>query len=284
MSQDGHNRFFITSDLHYGVSKKGDRSTELLADYVAQQEAIALVIAGDIGTGLETTAACLELFSDFKGARMAVVGNHDVWTRGYTTDDSWYIHEEILPALFWKKGFHPLHLEPCTVNNVTFTGSMGWYDYSFRDDIGIELACYKSKIPPWSSGPIWNDARYTKFNLSDPELTQLLLKRFKDQLKEARSSEHIVAVTHHVVSKDLLVHPRWLVPIRWRYANAFLGSECFGDLLEKERVKQVFCGHIHREKTISKKGCKWTTIGGDYHRKQLIEATPERIISKRIFS
>ena len=276
--------FYIASDLHYGVNKRGNTNTEALARHVCENPTDALIIAGDIGSDPETLAMCLSLFEGFEGRKLAVPGNHDVWTKGWQTSDSWTIHETLMPDLLEAHGFAPLHLDPVILDEVAFVGSMGWYDYTFRDEIGIDIEHYRSKTPPWSSVPIWSDARYANFQHSDEELTALLVKRLAHHLSQVPKARQVVGVVHHVVTKPLLVHPREMVPKLWRYANAFLGSERFGDLLRGDpRVVQVFCGHIHMERSCRWPGCACTCVGGNYKVKQLLRASPQKVLEKLNF-
>lgn len=276
--------FWITSDLHYGVAEDGDRAVEALARHACAHPADALLVGGDIACNAGSLARCLALFADFPGAKLAVPGNHDVWLE-YEEGDSWALHEREVPDLFLRAGFHPLHLEPRTVGEVAFVGSMGWYDYSFRDDIGIELDWYEKKTLPGGHGPLWNDARYARFGCSDPELTEQLVTRLAAQVASVPPALEIVALIHHVATKELLVHPRSIVPMRWRFANAFLGSERFAELLgAAPAVRQIFCGHIHREKRVTRGVQHYTSIGGSYRHKQLVRATSRQIVEKRSFT
>ncbi|MEO1270233.1 MAG: metallophosphoesterase, partial [Myxococcota bacterium] len=257
------------------------------AQHIHDHPADALILVGDLGHDPDSLHRLLDLFSDTRGPTLAVPGNHDVWLTGWEdhTDSSWELHEHLLPEAFQAHGVHPLHLKPFTLTSdddgeqVTFVGSMGWYDYSFRDDIGIELEAYQTKTPPWSSFPIWNDARFARFDQDDVALTRLLNTRLAQQLHDTPEQTPVVAAIHHLTSRRLLVQPREMVPKRWRYANAFLGADCLGDTLVADpRVTQVFCGHIHMARHITVRGHRWSTIGSDYRTKQLIRATADRIV------
>ena len=275
----------ITSDLHYGVSDEGNAAVEALARHACDDPADVLLIGGDIASDRPSLEACLRLFERFEGRKLAVPGNHDVWLDPDEPGDSWSLHDGLVPELFARHGFHPLHVEPHTTGGVGFVGSMGWYDYSFRDDIGIDLACYEQKTLPGAYGPLWNDAHYARFDASDRDVTACLLERFAAQLEAVSDAETTVALVHHVVTKRLLVHPRFLVPTRWRFANAFLGSERFAELIAAApAVAQTFCGHIHREKTVREGDQAFVTIGGGYRHKQLVRATPRHVLETRMFT
>ena len=279
-------RVLIASDLHYGVSRDGTTSIRILADHVVRHGADVLVLVGDLATGPETLSACLQLFEDFEGIKLAVPGNHDIWLSGWSETSSMIIHENRLPDLFFKHGFHPLHIEPRVIDGVAFVGSMGWYDYSFRDEIGIALHHYQKKSFPGTPRASWGDALFARWSLSDMELCDMLNARLAHHLMQVGTTPSVLAFVHHLVHRDLRPthHFRWAIPTVWRFLNAFLGADCFGEtLLKDERVKQVFCGHVHRAKTLPRNGVRLTTIGGDYKRKQLIETSLTKIHSRRLF-
>lgn len=278
-------RYYVTSDLHYGVSRRGDRATEALARYVVEHPADGLLLGGDIAKGPSTLRACLRLFANFPGHKLAVPGNHDIWLDDdWNAASSWELHDEHLPQTFAEEGFHPLHLRPYTMGDLAFVGSMGWYDYSFRDDIDVAYHCYETKTPPWAPMPIWSDARYARWPVDDPTLTAQLVERLKAQLRAVSRASQIVGLVHHVIDKSLLIHPRSRVPPEWRFANAFLGSNQLGDTFRAHaNVTQVFCGHIHMEREATLDHLRCTTVGGSYRDKQLLLATPTAVLEKRMF-
>lgn len=275
-------RFWITSDLHYGRTR-GDRATERLAAHIRAHPADAVVLGGDLGNGRDAIAACLALFADLPGPKLLVPGNHDVWTPGWDTDDSWCIHEEALPALAREAGFHSLHLAPLQVGDVAFVGSMGWYNYSFQDDLDVDITSYETKVPPWANRAIWMDAHHAHFDVDDRALTERLAARLSAHLAQVEAQQ-VVAIVHHLVDKALLVHPRAIVPFKWRWANAFLGANVFGERLGADgRVGSVFCGHIHMERRATVSGIPARCIGSDYNRKQLLLSDGARVLETHNF-
>ncbi len=277
-------RVLVTSDLHYGVSRHGDASVRALAERVSGERAEALVVVGDIGHDVASLRECLELFRGFDGPRLAVPGNHDVWLTDRPTSDSWILHEEVLPEVFLGAGFHPLHIEPRVLGDVAFVGSMGWYDYSFRDDIGIPEDAYVTKIYPGHDEPLWNDARFARFPWTDEELTEKLAARLEAQLRATACAKRTFAIVHHLTSKRLLVHPRAIVPRVWRFANAFLGSERLGDALRGAgRPIVAICGHVHMRAEHREAGVHHLTIGGDYKCKELLTVEADGEMTRQRF-
>lgn len=276
-------RFWVTSDLHYGRTK-GDEATAQLAEHVRSHPADAFVLVGDLGNGREAIETCLQLFEDLPGPKLAVPGNHDVWTEGWPETDSWEIHERAFAQVLEAANFHPLHLRPIEIDGVGFVGSMGWYDYSFRDDLDVEMVSYETKVPPWSTRAIWMDAHYAHFADDDRTLTARLAARLREHL-ESLASADIVAAVHHLVDKSLLVHPRAVVPFKWRWANTFLGANVFGEVLTDDaRVRSAFCGHIHMDRAQSVRGLPARCVGSDYRKKQLFLAEPGRVLEALTFS
>jgi predicted phosphohydrolase len=273
-------RILVTSDLHYGVGKRGDAAVRALADWVVAARADVLIVNGDIGADLASLTACLELFRRFDGVKLAVPGNHDVWLVDDPKSDSWTLHEEVLPRTFRAAGFHPLHLEPCVVGDVAFVGSMGWYDYTFRDDLGIPEECYSAKTYPGDPAPMWNDARFARFPWTDEELTQKLATRLGGQLAQTVGARRTYAIVHHLTHKRLLIHPRFVVPRKWRFANAFLGSDRLGDVLRAaKRPIVAICGHVHMRREHREPDVHHVTIGSDYVHKEVVVVEPSGELS-----
>jgi predicted phosphohydrolase len=272
----------ISSDLHFGASARGDAAVRALALEVLGAPAEALVLAGDLAEGETALETCLSLFADFPGKKLAIPGNHDVWLRGHRARDSWHLHEEVLPEVFAKHGFHPLHLSPMKLGDLALVGSMGWYDYSFRDDLGIPHDAYVSKVLPPMSRPIWNDARYARFDETDEGVTTRLAARLSAHLQSCAGASEVFPIVHHVVTKELLVHPRELVPRVFRFANAFLGAERFSEiLLADPRVRISVNGHIHRDKKIVRKGVSLVTLGASHRAKVLVRVRDGAVVSRQ---
>ena len=266
-------RLFVPSDLHLLVDARGDRSAEALAAYVckAANPKDILILLGDLGHGDAGIRRCLALFTGFPGAKLVVAGNHDIWT---DPGGNSLAQHRALGQVFRLYGFQPLEEAPTIVNGLAFAGCMGWYDYSFQDPIGIEEQWYRAKTYPGDSRPTWIDAKQAHWNnMSDSDVVDWQLSCLRRQLESLDSkSEKIVVAMHHVPTKKLLFHPRCLVPRRWRFLNAFLGSVRFEQLLREyaSKIAAVFCGHIHLARDVRDHGVRYVSLGGDYRTKQLV--------------
>lgn len=262
-------KVYLTSDLHLGVNPRGDESVRGIARFLERQATPedVLIIAGDIATDDEHVTECLQTFARFPGKKAAIAGNHDVWVKPNTIS-SW----ERYQSLSWRMrqaGFHPLEDAPFIQGEVGFAGAMGWYDYSFRyRRLKLSMETYVEKMG-------WSDQLYVRWDFTDHEMVEEQLHRLEAQLQELKDqTSHVIAVLHHVPTAQLLAYPRmrWLVPLRWRYSNAFLGSERFQELLQQYRnlVKTVVCGHIHLGNSAKINGQKFVSIGSTYADKQLL--------------
>lgn len=276
-------RTFCVSDLHFGHDDWGDRSIDALARHVrlAGGPDDVLIAIGDHAVDDQGIITCLSKFHGFRGKTLAVAGNHDVWVG--SDGDSWLRYLG-LADVFKEAGFRPLEVEPVVIGDTAFVGSMGWYDYSFRDPLDIGIDAYRAKTYPGDSVPSWNDATYVRWRATDPQMTEWMAERLSRHLDLVADASRIVVAIHHVPTKRLLMHPRCFVPRRWRFANAFLGSERFREVISRHgNVRSVVNGHIHLARTVSVGGTAYASIGGGYDAKQLLVAEG-RAIKRLTFS
>lgn len=265
---------YISSDLHFQPRRRDVEAVRALARYVVAEgkPEDVLILAGDYANTDTHVRECLRLFAGFRGHRLAVSGNHDVWTND-PHRDSWQRYQD-LSRLYREEGFHALEDQPFIMNDGTaFVGSMGWYDYSFREEsLGHGPEAYADKSDPDTGDPVWMDGVYVKWKFSDLAMTRYQLNRLGLHLTHTAKAEERVVVMHHAPTKALLFHPRELVPHRWKVANTFLGSECFADLLEQkiDVPTTVVNGHIHMAKTIVRKGITYASIGSSDTSRELL--------------
>lgn len=259
-------RVLVTADLHYDFDQYQGR-VGALAERVCAEEAEVLVIAGDL-FALDPTllVRCLRLFDGFGGEKLLVAGNHDLWAT--PEGDSFQLYEQVIPALAAACGFHDLDVEPKVVGDVGFVGTIGWYDYSFRDEsLGVPLRFYEAKAAPgycrsdpelahlldaddplpsraMAAASCWNDGRMIHWELDDRAFDALTLERLEAQLQAVEGEVRtIVAVTHHIPFAEMLVRRR---DPSWAFGNAFMGSVGLGEtLLAHEKVAHAVFGHSH---------------------------------------
>jgi putative phosphoesterase len=264
----GDQMLYVISDLHYEVNQKGDAVVERLAKLLNSRSSSndVLAIAGDIGADDNSVQQCLSLFKSFKGTKCAIAGNHDVWTDNSRSSMSRYT---ALSEIMRSENFHPLEDAPLNLEGFSLVGTMGWYDYSFADDLNIPRGEYEAKHSP-SVGVSWMDRVHARWGVNDLAVTHWQNERLRTQLAQA-TSKKVVAITHHLPTKKLLFHPRCLLPKALRFANAFLGNNTMGEILCNDgRVKQCFSGHIHWASSCTIGETRFHTVGGSYTQKELI--------------
>ncbi|MBI4133703.1 metallophosphoesterase [Candidatus Uhrbacteria bacterium] len=274
----------FTSDLHYGYGPAGDKATRALAGALERQERRdVLILAGDIATGDAQLRKCLALFDGFPGYKLALPGNHDVWTE---TGDSNERRGRVT-AIFKEAGFHPLAEEPLVVNGIGFAGCMGWYDYSFRDEsLGISVAAYRAKRYPKDLRHVWADVDYVHWGRGDEEVTIEEAHALGSQLARLTRDgvREIVVATHFLPTSRLLFHPRKLVPELWRFMNVYLGSTRFEEVVRRyPRVRLAVCGHSHTARLARIGATTYLSIGGGYEGKELVTSDGQRI-TRQAFS
>jgi predicted phosphohydrolase len=260
---------FFISDLHYGLDAGGDAATERLAAHLlrtAQPEDV-LCVLGDIGSDPDTFRACLDLFDGFPGSKCGVAGNHDIWVpEGGNSCERLIETSEDFAA----SGFHALEQTPLLLGPIAVVGTIGWYDGSFRDDIGVDAEDYERKYCP-SLNAGWADAEHVRWDHSDASFTEHTAGKLAAHLATIPASTTIICCTHHLPTRRLLHRPRCLVPKHWRFTNAFLGSDCYGALLLGDaRVQLAVSGHIHARRTHRSGNLVFATVGGDYRDKEVV--------------
>jgi hypothetical protein len=133
---------------------------------------------------------------------------------------------------------------PQVINGIGFAGTIGWYDYSMRDqqfDNIMSEMIYRRKH---YKGKVWNDRRYARWEASDPEVALEMAEELDRDLSAVEGkADTVVAVTHHIPFIDLL--RRTGDPSR-DYFNAFMGSVSLGEtLLKHKKVSLSLSGHTH---------------------------------------
>lgn len=264
--------FFFASDLHLGANAKGDAAVARLAERLERESGPkdVLLLAGDLATNDDQLIRCLQMFRRrFRGTCAGILGNHDIWVG---PDGDSLERYRFGQTLLEREGFQALEEHAMLHDGWGLVGAMAWYDGSFADaSLNIPIQNYLEKREPWKNRVIWADATRVRWNMNDPQATAWQHERMQKRLEEVSGAERVIALLHHLPHKRLLVHPRWLVPKRWRFANAFLGSSLFGNLLETDgRVRLAVNGHIHLARSHRSGSLRYESIGGSYTDKQLV--------------
>ncbi len=237
-------RVFATADLHYSVHYAA--AVEAFAREVIAEAPDVLILAGDVGEGLERFRACLDLFADLpdRTSKLVVAGNHDVWIHPETALSSIALFEEALPRAAREAGFTWLETESAIVGRTAFAGSLGWYDYSGK---APDTPATIEQIRAWKRR-VFVDAWRVDWPAGDPEMSARLADGLEARLAALESDprvERIVVATHV---------PPWTggIPRRPEYAltAAFFVNLTLGDrLLRHPRITHAIAGHVHRGAT-----------------------------------
>lgn len=263
----------ITADLHWGISAKGDRCTERLAQRVMQLAPDVLILLGDTGVE-EELGACLARFESMRGMKLLVAGNHCIWshTRGV---NSMTIYREIIPATAKEHGFFYLDEQPWLAEDrsLAIVGNISWYDYSHASP--VIAAKYPNAEAMYRRKEFFNgrhnDGQYVRLGKSDAEFTQDVLARLQSHLDDmTQRAECLLAAIHHPPFPELFF-PMKAAPsddeLMWL---AYTSNRAIAELLPRyPKLRYVFCGHTHAARAATVGHIRAFNIGGNYDWKRL---------------
>ena len=278
--------------MHYDIARSRPAALKL-RDEVFRAGGDALVLVGDsAGADLDVLRDCLGLFADFPGGKFLVPGNHCLWCR--PGEDSLDRYERLVPQVSDSQGFTVLDREPAVLGRVGLVGSIGWYDYSFRDEsLRIPKAFYRAKVAPGAAAYYeaeyghlieahaddltdehlaiasrWMDGQHVRLGMSDEQFTERLSETLARQIEELSPRvDRIVAFTHHLPFAQLVPPDR---PAKYAFAAAYMGAQRLGQvLLDAPKVTHVYCGHSHWHAEIQIGHVKAVNVGSTYTDKRL---------------
>ena len=284
-------RILVTADLHYNIPRSR-APTRLLARRICASGGEALVLVGDTA-GAETRplVECLGLFDGFAGRKFLVAGNHCLWCR--PDEDSLHRYRDVLPAVAADAGFHLLDQAPALVGRTALAGSVGWYDYSFRDEsLGIPEPFYRAKLSPGAArylgghddllaahsheltdahmgiGARWMDGQNVRLGVSDEQFLEMVAATLEEHLREVSDrAERICVFLHHLPFAELVPPGR---PAGFAFAAAYMGAGRLGEVVKNcPKVTHVFCGHSHWPAEISVGDIDVVNVGSTYTDKKL---------------
>lgn len=287
-------RIQVTADLHYD-SIRSRKAAEGLAADICRRGGDVLVLVGDSASAAhQQLRDCLNLFAAFPGRKFMVPGNHCLWC--LPGEDSLDRYERIVPALAEECGFVLLDHHPAVLADGTgLVGSVGWYDYSFRDEqLGIPLEFYRAKVTPgaaerlashkalaeayrpvlkeshYDSATRWMDGVHVRMALTDEQFLERLIQRLSEQLWAFENDPAVrraIAFVHHLPFRELVPAER---PPPFAFAAAYMGSDRIGQaLLASRKLSHVFCGHSHWRKSLQIGSVKVVNVGSTYSQKHL---------------
>ncbi len=258
-----------TSDLHTDYSDQNVELVPYLANRISEIAPDVFILAGDISSQRGILAETLAGFSELACAKLFVPGNHDVWydskrqlQLGFDSTKKYY---DLLPLLCEDYGFIPIWVRPYSVGDCGFVGSIGWYDYSFRnpkfdDEISPQMYAegrygrsvwVDTRRAWWLREPV--DKRRRMIRNRDCKTDRRVCTEMVESIRESLqclpddSIRRIIGVVHVVPFRQMVRH---INDLSWDFFAAFMGSERLGAALgEDPRVSHVVCGHLHRKRT-----------------------------------
>jgi len=286
-------RLLVTADLHYDAARSR-APAQAVAREVLRTGGDVLVLVGDTaGARHEPLKECLGLFAAFGGRKFLVPGNHCLWC--LPGEDSIQRYERIVPALAGEMGFAVLDHHPTILDGVGLIGSIGWYDFSYREQrLGIPVEFYRAKVAPGAAEKLpehrdlvetfrerlaewhfdltarWMDGVHVRMNMTDEQFLAYLLERLEGQVRAFQDDprvHRVLAFVHHLPFRQLVPADR---PEHIAFASAFMGSDRIGQvLLASSKLSHVFCGHSHWRGRCRINGVEVINVGSTYLEKHL---------------
>jgi putative phosphoesterase len=267
------------SDLHIDAGPLGHAASVALPQLVQDVHPDVFVIGGDVASKLFTVKRFFKSFHFLACPKLFVPGNHDIWVSATEEHSSRDKYRRLLPDVCGETGFHFLPHNPISLNGIGFAGSLGWYDYSFRNpelDNVISEAAYRRKH---YQGRVWNDRRYAKWRTPDHQVADEMATELDNDLAMLDGqSQKVVAVVHHLPFAELV---RRSGDAKWDFFNAFMGSVSLGEvILRHSEVSLVLTGHTHYHLDTSVGDVRVVTSPLGYTRER--HGNPQDIISDSI--
>jgi predicted phosphohydrolase len=279
-------RIVATADLHLNHPRSRP-SAEAIARSINAQGGDVLLVIGDVGVADgDSIETCLGLF-DFRGPRLFVPGNHELWTNRTGVD----LLGKELPRRVTDAGWHWLPGNPFDFEGLRVVGTIGWYDYSFAEpSLEIPDEFYRAKMSPASVAyrgepaemlehaqeaakrqPLiarWNDGRFVRLGMSDETVVDREIERIEREIVDAGERQVIVAC--HTVPFAELMPPRR--GGQWDFARAYLGARRLGQAITRHgRVSHVMCGHSHWPMRATIGSIDAINIGSGYREKRFVQ-------------
>ena len=248
------------SDLHVDSLPEPSQVIDCILERVLSIKPDVFIIAGDIASPTQLFVNTLHAFSSLPCEKILVAGNHDIWVESSSLEKgihSGVKYSKILPQISRRNNFIFLKDTPYRINGVGFAGTIGWYDYTFRNkafDTLFSLDTYSNK--KYGDRFTWNDLKFAHWieeNQNRRKNDSLIAREMEDSLKnqiQLLSRKHIdtiVVITHHLPFQKMVFYPNRLP---FDFFSAYMGSEGLGTvILNEPSVKYVICGHSHIKST-----------------------------------
>ncbi len=262
-------RLAVSSDLHFddrGHLTSGE-AIERVARSLAAERPDMIVLAGDIGHGLDNIRGGITPFVG-RAAQVAVVaGNHDVWRDKKRQLGSHELFERAIPELCADLGVTWLETTTLRHERVAVVGSMAWYDYSAIDP----SQAHKASLAATLKRQFNADAHQVDWAATDLEMASHLADRLMDRISllERDPSIDTIAVVTHVPLLDEQMTRKPRDP-HWSFSNAYFGHLTLGVRVAAcPKVTLVVSGHTHGARSAVRdrpgmRPLRSAVIGSDY--------------------
>lgn len=229
----------VTADLHFHPA--WSQVLERFARQVQGERPDCFILAGDVGHPLTNFQRGLALFSGLSCLRLALAGNHDVWSGPHDSQSLW---DHLLQEAAQQAGFGWLDRENFRLGSLGICGTLGWYDYSAQEpSLGLNDRDYFI-----NKGMFNNDGNYVDWASSDQEFAAHILGEFSSRLAalcQDGAVTQILVVTHVPAFRENLVHKPG--DMMWSFNNAFAGNLTLGQAISRcPKVSHVVSGHMHQ--------------------------------------
>ena len=272
-------KIIAVSDIHI---PKNDAYMPDLIQKINSSDADVLLLGGDIAPANDQALEnFLQSISGFKGVKMYISGNHDLWI--VTEVSSKERLESVLPGIYKKYGAHSLEQQPIIYKGVGFAGNIGWYDYSlvrvYSPPPGTKFIQLDDNYKPTSNVLNWsqltnadwrrkeimvkgmlgvksttgcNDRDYIKGLGDDLVFCEQMKEKIENDLYAIENEvSKIVVMFHCVPFKEGLIRNNSSPEVCVR--NAYTGSKLLGEVLYRhQKVQVALWGHVHKRQEFKK--------------------------------
>jgi hypothetical protein len=233
-------RIVVTSDTHLGITTVPELLK--LVESIRREQPDAVVIAGDIGEGVENVEIVLNEFRSLGVPVAACAGNHDLWNhdKRHPSEKMW---KEILPDVARSSGGVWLDGENLIVDGIAVVGSVAWYDYSAQDP----LFRATEEVVRARKKEFDADAWMIDWPWTDVEFCRMIEPGFRERLTRAQDDpavREIIVVTHCPIFEGQM--KRKPGNFKWGFSNAYYGNLTFGGIVRGfGKVTHAIAGHTH---------------------------------------
>lgn len=231
-------KVIVAADLHYHPDL--ERVFQLFARQIRRENPDCFILAGDVGHPLRNFQRGLALFSGLDCPRLALAGNHDLWSGEYSSQELW---DHLLEESVREAGFAWLDRETVRLGSLGLCGTLGWYDYSACDpSLVVNDEDYFT-----NKGMFNNDGNCVDWSHTDQEFAAQILQDFSSRLMDLcrdKAISQVLVITHVPPFEQNLV--RKPDDFAWSFSNAYLGNLSLGQVIVRcPKVTHVVSGHTH---------------------------------------